>query len=398
MVPPSLAATTAAAAGDEAVALLLPQLRGAAQHMLQCLNPAVLSAVQQAHAVPVAWAAGQRALEQLQDLEQQLQQLIMHFEIHNQNQQQEEEVQQRAVGVWLETVQQAFQGLGYAPRQNAQLLQGTLHGLSLIAAAGSAAAGAAAEDNSSRSSWASSTRQRVGQLLVGLLRHHSASVRQLVWQLLQSSVAAAAEHHSSSSRRDGVTAASQTSSSHSSAVVQLLLLPEVVECLVVEQLCSNSTNTSSSSGAEANKPGASALLMALLRCGGDRVAQQLLPWRPWISSSTGDTAGDALNQALAAFLDQQQQHPQQQHQPQEAGQGFWAGRLPAVLQDLFSASAGTRCGAGRALLQLLTTMTTATGGQEELMLGPEELEGFAGKSSSSSMCLVATAAAATERP
>lgn len=184
--------------------------------------------------------------------------------------------------------------------------------------------------------------------MVALLRHHSPTVQQLVWQLLQSAVAAAAVPPSTSSS-SSVGAADRP-------VLHLLLLPRVLECLVVEQLSSQDS-----------KPAACTLLMALLQHGGGSVAQQLLPWRPWIGSCAGDTAGDALNEALAAFLAQGLGR-----QPgQGSGEaGFWAGRLAVVLQDLFSSQVDVRRAAGRQLLLLMLD------GSE---LPPEDLEDITGE-------------------
>lgn len=312
----------------------------------------VVQALREAHAVPAAWEAGEEALRQLQSLKQQLhtlQQLTQHQQQHHQQQQQHE-----VLGVvlgWLDRLQAAFPGLGYAPRWDAKLLQGALHGLSLVAAtccesdtAGAVApsadvqpaAGAAAAV--SRGNTRPSTGERVAGFVVSLLRHHSPTVQQLVWQLLQSAVAAAAEHSSSRSSRSQPTAPG-------SPAIQLLLMPKVLECLVVEQLSRPNS-----------KAAACTLLMGLLQHGGSSIAQQLLPWRPWICSCAGDTAGDALNEALTAYLSQGPDQPDQE--------GFWGGQLAGVLQDLFSAHGEVRRLAGRQLLQLMTAGCDMT--QEEL--------------------------------
>jgi len=382
MVPASLADTAAAAACDEALALLLPQLRDEATHLLQQLRPAALQALQDAQAVPLAWAAGEELLLQLQPLQQQLQ--------PRQPQLQPQQPQQQQVlvlvGGWLQKLQEALPGLGYGPRQDTKLLQAVLHGLSLIAAAAAAAGGggglqgpvaekeaaaistaapagvSAAGDSSVSCSWPGTT-QRVGDVLECLLRHQSSSVRQTAWQLLRSAVAAA--QHDSSSSRDG--------GRQPPAVVQLLLLPQVLECLVVEQ--------QGVAGPEAAAAAAAAeLLTGLLRCGGAAVAQRLLPWRPWITSTAAGDANSSsssrLNAALASFLDQQGlvQGSRGAAEPRE--QGFWTSRLAAVLQDLFSVDGGVRRAAGRGLLLLLTA---GAEGEEQEQLGPEELQDFAGE-------------------
>lgn len=276
----------------------------------------LLQALREAHAVPAAWDAGESAREQLQTLQQQLNQQTT-------QQQQHTEAVQSAVAGWLNKLQDAFPGLGYAPRWDAKLLQAALQGLSLVAAAAGGANGAGPAAATADAA------DRAAGVMVALLRHHSPTVQQLVWQLLQSAVAAAAEPSSSSS---SVAATDRP-------VLHLLLLPWVLECLVVEQLSSQDS-----------KPAACTLLMALLQHGGSSVAQQLLPWRPWVSSCAGDTAGDALNEALAAFLAQGLGR-----QPgQGSGEaGFWAGRLAVVLQDLFSSRGDVRRAAGRQLLLLM---------------------------------------------
>jgi hypothetical protein len=298
----------------------------------------LLQALRGAHAVPAAWDAGEAAREQLQSLQQLLNQHTTQQQ--QQQQQQHTEAVRSAVAGWLSKLQDAFPGLGYAPRWDAKLLQTALQGLSLVAAA---AAGANGPGPAAATADAAG---RVAGMMVALLRHQSLTVQQLVWQLLQSAVTAAAGPSSSSG---SVGAAYRP-------VLHLLLLPRVLECLVVEQLSSQEA-----------KPAACTLLMALLQHGGSSVAQQLLPWRPWVSSCAGDTAGDALDAALAAFLDQGLGRQPRGQGSSEAG--FWAGRLAVVLQDLFSSSSDVRRAAGRQLLLLMLD------GAE---LPPEDLEDVTG--------------------
>jgi hypothetical protein len=290
--------------------------------------------------VPVAWEAGEEALRQLNTLQQQLATLQQASQQQLQQQHQMQEAQSAVAG-WLDGLQGAFPGLGYAPRWDAKLLQGALHGLSLVAAAGSSS-------SSSTAQWWASALQHVSGFVVSLLRHHSPSVQQLVWQLLQSAVPSAAAEHNQHAAQ--------------SPALALLLLPGVLECLIVEQLSSSEA-----------KPAACTLLMGLLQHGGSSIAQQLLPWRPWISSCTGDTAGDALDAALSEFLDQglgQKPESEQAVGQEPDQQGFWAGGLAVVLQDLFSVSGEVRQRAGRQLLQVMTAGADMTA---------EELEEYTGE-------------------
>lgn len=300
-----------------------------------------LQALAAAHAVPAAWEAGEQALQQLPVLQQQLQALQQHAT------QQQQQQDGDPVSAWLSKAEEGLSGLGYAPRWDAKLLQGALHGLSLVAAAAAApGSGQEAVSGSSPGSWQAAAVQRVAGMMLALLRHHSPSVQQLVWQLLQAAVESSAG-----------------GAQQSCPTVDLLLLPDVLECLVVEQLSSSDA-----------KPAACTLLVRLLRCWGSSVAQQLLPWRTWISSCGGDAAGDGLNAALAAFLDKGPPGAQEGQggagQPEGRLEGFWAGRLAAVLQDLFSASSGVRQAAGRQLLHLMT---------QGCDMEPEELEEYTGE-------------------
>jgi hypothetical protein len=165
---------------------------------------------------------------------------------------------------------------------------------------------------------------------------------------------------SSSSAAAAAAAAEHNQRAAQSPAVTLLLLPCVLECLIVEQLSSSEA-----------KPAACRLLMGLLQQGGSS-AQQLLPWRPWISSCTGDTAGDALDAALSGILSQGLGQSERALGQEQDQQGFWAGGMVVLLQDLFSVSGEVRRRAGRQLLQVMTAGAD---------MNAEELEEYTGEPS-----------------
>jgi hypothetical protein len=311
----------------------------------------LVQALAAAHAVPTAWQAGEEALKQLPALQQRLQALqFLQQQQQQRPQYNSQEVQMQAQGTaaaWLNKIEEGLAGLGYAPRWDAKLLAGTLHGLSLVAASAAAACSSiqgGASDGSGSGSWEAAAVQRVSGVMLTLLRHHSPSVRQLVWQLLQSAVESLA-----AGRDLAPGGSSSPGDAEQSPVVRLLLLPEVLECLVVEQL--NSADA---------KPAVCRLLLCMLRCWGSSVAQRLLTWRAWISSCAGDAAGDGLTAALGSFLANPADNAGLDQGWSESdlteGHGqedFWCGEIAAMLQDLFSTKKELRRDAGRQLLQVL---------------------------------------------
>jgi hypothetical protein len=352
-VPPSLADTIAAAACDESVALLLPQLRAAARRvLLPAMRPGALQALQAAAAVPEAWAAGDAVRRELQAL---LQQLLA----TGQQQQLLREVMGAFSAAWLPRLREALAGLGYAAKADARLLQCALQGLSLIAAA----AAAAADGDSAMA-------EQAAAVLLSLLQHAQPSVQQLALQLLQSAVDAAEESlcgsDSESDSADWL---------RPPAVLQLLQQPQVVRWLVMRGLA-----PSTHQGRRQVATKVALLLAVLLRCGGPSAAAVLLPWRAWVccfaapgagSSVAGAASGSSCDALLAAMdaagaaLDEERQQGQADGGGEREGGAlgrFWSSRVAAVLQDLFSASTAVRSAAGRQLLALLVHAQAQQGG------------------------------------
>lgn len=333
-----------------------------------------MQALAAAHAVPTAWQAGEEALKQLPALQQRLQ-ALQPLQQQQRPQQGSQEVQkaQGDVSAWLNKIEEGLAGLGYAPRWDAKLLAGTLHGLSLVAASAAAACSSiqgGASDGVGSGSWEAAAVQRVSGVMLTLLRHHSPSVRQLVWQLLQSAVESLA-----AGRDLAPGGSSSPGDAEQSPVVRLLLLPEVLECLVVEQL--NSADA---------KPAVCRLLLCMLRCQGSSVAPRLLTWRAWISSCAGDAAGDGLIAAVGLFLDNPadkaglDQGWSESDLTEDHGQeGCWSGGVAAMLQDLFSTKSELRRDAGRQLLQVLVP---------GVPLGPNEICDLTGTRGSGCVCVL----------
>jgi hypothetical protein len=289
-VPPSIADAAAAAATDQSVTLLLPELRSAAQPLLQRLRPASLQVLQAVHAVHVAAAAAEDAAGPL----------LLQLEADP----------AQVADTWIDRVLAAVPSLGFNPRADVRLLHGVMHGLTVVVTAG-----------------ARQHQQQAGKLLLKLLSQQQQQ-QQAVLQLLVSAAAAAPE---------ALEAAQQQ------PVVQLLMLPDVTEYLVVQGLADQQMRLQSSS-----------ILLSLLRgLGFSASAAWLVPWRCWISCCAGDQSAPALAEALEGLTQQQLQEQQQQGQDEFGGPGFWQSPALCVLQDLFSVRADVRCAAGRQLLRLL---------------------------------------------
>ncbi|KAF8060057.1 hypothetical protein HT031_004996 [Scenedesmus sp. PABB004] len=304
VVPPSLADAAAAAACDEAVALLMPELRPAAERLLQRLRPAALEALAAAARVHGASAAGEAAAGLLAQLEAQ---------------------PLETAPRWLARVDAALPCLGVGPRSDARLLQCVLHGLVALAGAASPA---------------QLERLQADSLLVRLLGHEQAQVPQALLALLGGAAAAGGRQ--------------------AEPVRALLLLPAVTEALVVQGL-----------GSPALRPGASALLLSLLRGDGPPAAAALTPWRAWVASalSGGAGAGDApgLAQALDAHCAAALTARAAEGLDEFGGEAFWSGPAVPLLQDLFNAEPAARRAAGRALLDLLLGGDGPEGPDEELL-------------------------------
>jgi hypothetical protein len=349
VVPHSLADTIAAAACDEAVALLLPQLRRSARVLLlPRLRPAAEQALRQAAAVPRAWAAGEAASEALSQL---LQQPLM--AAAGSEQEQQAEMLAFAAGGWLQQLRASLQGLGHGARADARLLQSGLQGLSLVAAA--SAADAAGNGTHCR---------EAGQLLLSLLCHANSGVQQLVLQLLASAVASAETTLSSSTE-------APASWLGPPAVLQLLQQQAVLQWLIIHGL----------SGQEQQRSKVSGLLSGLLRCGGPAAAARVLPWRPWIccfAAQAGAAGSELLAAVDAAALTLSRPVQQGAAAPLAPSDHFWSSDTAGVLADLFSASTAVRSAAGRQLLVLLTAAGTASASAPELQGGLAEYAGGCG--------------------
>uniref|UniRef100_A0A383WNT2 Rotatin N-terminal domain-containing protein n=1 Tax=Tetradesmus obliquus TaxID=3088 RepID=A0A383WNT2_TETOB len=186
VVPPSIADAAAAAATDQAIALLLPELRPAAQPLLQRLQPASLQALQTVQAVHVAAAAAEEAAGPL----------LLQLQAEP----------AKVAARWMGRVLEAVPSLGFNPRSAARLLQAVMHGLTVVA-----------------SVRGGQHQQQAGQLLVKLLSQQQQQ-QQVVLQLLASAAAAVQQ-----------------------PVVQLLMLPQVTEYLVVQGLAEQHTRPQSCS-------------------------------------------------------------------------------------------------------------------------------------------------------
>jgi hypothetical protein len=318
VVPPSIADAAAAAATDQALALLLPELRSAAQPLLQRLRPASLQVLQAVQAVHAAAAAAEEAAGPL----------LLQLEAEP----------AQAAGRWMGRVLEAVPSLGFNPRTDARLLQGVLHGLTVVLSSG-----------------AGQYQQEAGQLLVKLLGQQQQ--QQVVLQLLVSAAAPATE----------APAAAVLQPTRQQPVVQLLMLPQVTEHLVVRGLADKATRLQS----------CNILLSLLQRAGLSAAAAWLVPWRCWISCFAGDESAPALAEAVEGITQQQLQEQQQQlGQDEFGGPRFWQSPALCVLQDLFSVRADVRRAAGRQLLRLLL------GGEEQPEEELDEYEAFAGEPAS----------------
>jgi hypothetical protein len=327
VVPPALADAAAAAALDEAVALLVPGLRPAAGRVLRAMRPGALAALEGAGSARDALAAADRVAAALPTLLA----AAAHVAGGSAGGGAREAAAHAAAG-WAAALEEALPALGHGgPSGDRRLAEVAVRGL----AAAAATFAATAEEGGDV--------ERVDALGEAVVRLLSAGTGG------DGAAVAGQDGAAASAARDAAYASllallagdagggAGVGDALQSGALLLVLAPAVAEHLATSGLAAPGTR----------RAAAGALLDAL-RCGGAAAACATLPWAAWADCHRGDPDALALADCLDAWA-VQEPHWEAGGAPGAA----WSGRLQALVRGLFSRGVAARGGAARRLLAVV---------------------------------------------